>query len=155
MIFNLALEVMQGALEGYTITAATPPSRHYISPGPPADDCPQLTVRLVRTFNGLPGNEVGKPEECGYARSAQFEVRVSRCLETSQQSGEPATPATLQAASKLLLEDAAALYYGMIRAYAAKTFLTRCQAVKFGNITTYGPSGNMAAVLLPVEVQLD
>lgn len=158
-LYDLAEEILEGASLSLSDVGLNVPGRRFVSPGIIADDvwaneCEQLAVRLVRIYTGLPGDETAFPEQCGFARSASFELRITRCITDMDNQATAPTPTDLSGDALVLLSDAYALYINLIERKASGDFLARHQNALIGNLAPHGPQGGVAGVTFQIDVQL-
>lgn len=158
-LYDLAQEILDAAADSLVDDGLAVPDKVYVSPGAIADfpdDCPdQLAVHLQRVYSGIPGTEVASPEDCGFARTAEFVVRLVRCLDSSDDDEGNPSSAALDADAHGLLQDGWSLHQGLLSRYAAGTFLSACQALVVGNLTSVGPQGGLGGWQLLVQAQIE
>ena len=138
------------------------PDRQYVANGPPPDvawDCRQLTVALVRLFSGTPGLErtgrvAGGFGPCATIWSAEYLIELVRCVAGLDDQGDSPDATVIDAEAATLLTDLYVLQQGLADAAAAGELGARCDDVAIGNVTLVGPEGGMAAVRVPIQVQL-
>ncbi len=81
------------------------PTRRYWTVGQSSIDCEQLTVTLVQTYLGSPGNEISEPRRCTAPRTAVVLVTVAREIPTVSVNGRPPTSATIEEAAQISAID--------------------------------------------------
>lgn len=152
---DLAHEILATAIDALEDNAITPPVRQFVSPGAIADDCDQIAVELARIFTGRPGAEVAEPEQCGYARTAEFFIRIVRCLASASDDDDIIpTPDELNGDAKIVMRDIWVIHQELITRRAAGTFLDRCQNLLVGNALPAGPEGGLGGWQLLIQVQI-
>lgn len=128
------------------------PTRQFVSAGEIVDDCPQLAISVIRLFNGSPAREQLATVDCVTTRSAELEVRLTRCWPADSPS-----LTTITSNGRGIMNDAAAL------ADAARAVLGTTVAgvplpikndVAIGSASIIGPSGGVIAVSLLIQVHL-
>lgn len=92
---------------------ASPPSRRWVSVGPPPADCEQLVVAVTSVTTTLPEPTSGL--QTG-VRSAVVEIVLDRCAPTISSSGAVPSAATLSAHHRALMDDVDALWLVASRA---------------------------------------
>lgn len=81
------------------------PTRRYWTVGQSSIDCEQLTVTLVQTYLGSPGNQLTTPQRCTAPRTAVVLVTVAREIPTVSINGRPPTAANIEEAAQISAID--------------------------------------------------
>lgn len=135
------------------------PERQYVAEGPPAYDCEQLVVALVRLYPGLPFLEDPSAPvlKATLLRSATLAVHVVRCIPTLKsgpRGGEVfPTPAELQASGMAVLTDAYVMPTCVVRAWHDGTFLGLCDAMGVRELVPAEPQGGFGGSIMTVDMQ--
>lgn len=135
------------------------PERIGIVHGESADDCDQLTVRLIRSFVGTPDAEAGNLRGNDYGLVAAWEIRLTRCITTFVDSTIDASAAipdidTLTAEASALLTDGWAIYKGVVDGFESGGLFAACTALTLGELSPIGPGGDLAGWTIEVRAQL-
>lgn len=116
-LFALANEYLEACHTGLQDTAAGPPARYFISPGPPAwDCCPQLSVHvggpmLADTFPLQPMLAPGhRVQTQGAVNLIALTATIIRCVPMVDDAGNLPQPAALDAASEIMCADLWAIW---------------------------------------------
>lgn len=152
-LYELAEDILTASEGVLTDNGVTLPSRRAIWPGEIVDECDQLAVTLSQIYSGSPGNPVADPERGGYVRTAQYIIRIVRCLESLDEQGRGPSDEEINADSLVAYTDIWVLFQGLIERYAAKTFLSSCQGVLFSLITPVGPQGGLGGWAVTIDIE--
>ncbi len=103
------VDMMDGVLErlvdGFSRYGVELPERRYWTTGNTSHDCEQVTVCLIQTYVGPPGDEASAPQRCEGPRTAVMDVQVVRCVPVGSAKGRPPTPGQIQDAAAVLATD--------------------------------------------------
>lgn len=148
-------EILDATVQAFNEASVTLPTRQFVSAGPPAFDCEQVTVDEVRMASGLPGREETTFQNAARPNYALADIYIVRCMPGAVQTGVPASN-DLAAIAETLYIDQWVLRTGLSLLYHRKPrdFLTECQALTFGETVTVGPSGGYVATRQRVNVQI-
>lgn len=160
-LYELAQEIKDASVLALSSSGVDVPTRQFIAPGLEVadevwdNDCNQLAVHLLRLFSGSPDEELGFVEQKGYAISALYAVRITRCLQSVPEGDEAANPDALNSDSQVLYRDAWVLRQNLLDQYhVQKTFLQSCQSALIGPLEPFGPNGGVAGWVLSIGVQV-
>lgn len=153
-IGDMAEEILDAVRSVYTTNGLTLPARQLLAPGGIVDDCDQVAVSFIRLFSGRPGAEVTDPEQCGFARSAEFTVRLTRCITVVTDDGRLPNAAAVTADARELYRDAWVLFQGLIELRGSGAFLSTCQNLLMGNVVVDDPEGGLGSAELTIQVQV-
>lgn len=67
------------------------PERRYWAIGSVVADCPQLTVHLMQTYKGLPGDDPGMVQRCDSPRTVSMVVQLFRNVPVGNGQRPPST----------------------------------------------------------------
>jgi hypothetical protein len=167
-LYALAQELLDACVDALdTIPDSDPllsgaPTRRFVSPGQPADDCcDQLTVRVSRIGDAdtTPGGlGASKRIPIGKQNHVVFIVRSTRCIPTGvdPKGGYSAPePEELDASSQQLYADAWALWNHIYNLLRAGELLTLCSKVFFDGLTETPPLGGCGGWDMIIRVALD
>lgn len=110
-IATIGLDLLDTAVAALT----APPERRVLTISNPTDplEIDQLAIGWLRTFRGVPGQEEPGPTYENTERSAEYVVRLIRCLQTA--TGEADTDSTMwTAAASGLMDEAEELSVGLL-----------------------------------------
>jgi hypothetical protein len=82
------------------------PSRQYWTVGQTAIDCEQVTVNLIQTYLGEPGNQASEPVRCNKPRSAVMLITIAREIPVVSVNGRPPTAEKITEAAQITAIDA-------------------------------------------------
>lgn len=145
--------------DGLTAAGLQVPVRTYVADGPPAYDCEQLVVALVRLYPGLPfQDDPGQPVlKATLLRSATLAVHLVRCLPAMKSGPRGAdvfpTQDELNTSGMRVLTDAYVLPTSVVAAWHAGTFLGLCDAMGVRELVPAEPQGGFGGSILTVDVQ--
>lgn len=155
---DLGQEVLDGVVQALSDNGIDIPARRYLAPGSDAvddvgEDCNgALTVRFLRMFSGFPGAELSDLEQAGYVRTAEYMIRLVRCIWTDEAEGP--TPAEQGDDMVIAARDAWCIFQGLLELAGAGSFLESCQTWAIGNVVSVGPDGGLAGIELPLQIQV-
>lgn len=73
--------ILQAVREEFQINGVELPERQFLTFGElPPHDCEQLTVTLIQSYIGPPGDQAAGPQHCDGPRSGVFQVELVRCV---------------------------------------------------------------------------
>lgn len=157
-LYTLADEILATCIDALSDNGIAPPTKNFISAGTIIDfpdECPDmLAVELTRIYTGLPGIEVALPEKCGHARTAEFLIRIVRCLDSANEENNNPTVDQLNADALATYSDIWVLHQELIERKAAGTFLDACQSLLIGNALPDGPEGGIGGWTIQLDVQI-
>lgn len=145
---EVAAKLLDDMATALITTGRSIPSRRYITAGEVADDCEQFVVTLNRLFHGLPSDETPLEVDCRSATSAEFEVRLTKCVPTVGEDGTPPSAANLTTAGAVTINDAQAMQEALYSiAPPGDWSMTAVQVNP--------PSGGFVAISLEVSMWID
>lgn len=160
-LFTAANEYLVACHEALATTQEGAPTRYFISPGPPAWDCPdQLTVHVggPSVADTLPQGVLDPGHRAtvtGQVNLVVLTATILRCAPTVDDDGNFPTPQQLDAASTVLLDDLWAIW-NYVR--SAKTndalFPPRERELIQDPAIALAPQGGIAGWQITVRVQL-
>lgn len=146
-IYSFASQLLADVVEALEDADRTVPDRQYVTTGEVADDCEQLVVafrRLIPTTGDLL-DDGPMIVECAIMPVAEFEVRLTKCVPTSDDAGNPPQPTTLNNDASEKADDAQALL-------AAVHTLAEQGAWGLEPLETVGPTGGYLASSITLRV---
>lgn len=116
--FDLAAVWLSAAADALDLTPARCPDRAYVSPGPPAFDCEQLTAfsfTLTEAATSTPGGPLAPAQRVHRGAVLLLEVQLSivRCVPVIGEGGDAPPVADLAASALTLNRDVWALWNGL------------------------------------------
>lgn len=161
-LYDACAELLAAAAASLT----DPPARQYVSPGPVALDCEQLTVHaapisLADTDPSGPGVLQGARRASGVSVNlVGLVVTVVRCVPTIEEpsKGRLVIPSvtTLDASARIVLADGWQLWNGIKQRHRANTLLPgSCRDVFIDPAIPITPSGGLGGWFLTVRTNLD
>lgn len=172
-VYDIATALLATAAATWTGTGRDAPIRQYVEHvgppnlGPVADGCDRLVVYVgaIRATHGSAGRDQpgGRPGATMLARVVDLTVEVLRCgtpqptQATAKSTVVPPAPSDIDAHAALLLHDAWVLFDGVLAARRAKVLFGSelaecCEQLRLGDLTPYGPFGNIAGWRWPLSV---
>lgn len=156
--YQIAADLLDSIQDRFATAGVPLPERAYVHAGQVADDigCPdggQLVVALRRVFSGFPGAPRTGDAWENPVVSAEYEIRLLRCVPTMSPDGRPPTVDQLNGAGMEILTDATVLpraLLGMVREHD----LGECRSVALSDLTPIGPEGGAGGVSMVVQVDL-
>lgn len=82
------------------------PARQYWTVGQTAIDCEQLTVNLIQTYLGAPGDQASTPQRCNVPRSAVVLITIAREIPTVSINGRPPAASKITEGAQITAIDA-------------------------------------------------
>ena len=133
------------------------PARQYIATGIVAyDQCEQITCSWVAPglyiVDPFPAQS-RKPVRCAAVLAADFILESTRCMTIIQGQAFP-DPADLTNAAEEVMADGEILMCALLAAAQSGVLFGGCRLYTLGRATPYGPSGAVAAVRIPITVQM-
>lgn len=130
------------------------PARAFVSIGPPAFDCDQLTVHVGPLGEG---SVAARPPGTSYARvnHVTLVATVLRCVPGPDNHGKPPSAAVQQAASVQSDLDKWALWNHLYNRILQGLLFDRCGNVQWGPLSPVPAQGLVAGCVLTIRVSLD
>lgn len=155
MVADLAAEVLAAIVAAYADEAIDLPARQYVADGPPAYDCEQVVVALVRLYPGLPflENPSAPVLQATLLRTVTLAVHVVRCIPTVSDRGKAPSAAVLGASGVRVLTDAYMVPTSLVRAWHAGTFRGRCESFGIREAVPAEPSGGFGGTIVTMDAQ--
>lgn len=157
-VWDALVAVLQAAEGALGAQGLSIPSRVYVSPGPPAADCDQLTAHAVSIMPGLPGQETapyGLQSTAGpVMRTLTVMVQIRRCVPVPNDQGQPPQASSLEAAAKIIARDGWTLWRGLVLAYMDGTLLGGCDRAAISAAIPSEAEGGLAGWDIEIAVQL-
>lgn len=128
--------------------------RAYVSAGPPAADCSQLTVTVPSlTTSDRPTTPRSTPDRKHTVPVMLFRISFWRC---TTETGEPPDEATLNAEGVSLMTDAWVVFRFLVNEITSGTLLEDldCQHGKIRATTTFAAEGGLSGYTFEVEIPL-
>ena len=104
-IVDMCDGILASVISTYASYNVPLPTRRYWTVGQSSIDCEQLTVTLVQTYLGSPGNQLTTPQRCTAPRTAVVLVTVAREIPTVSVNGRPPTAANIEEAAQISAID--------------------------------------------------
>lgn len=155
-LYDLAAGVLAAVETTYQAEGIDLPERRYVADGPPAYDCEQVVVALVRMYPGLPFQEdPGQPVlKMRLLRSVTLAVHVVRCIPVLDNQGNPPTAAAIDASGANVLQDSWMLPWAMLEGHRQQLFAPLCDTIGMRELTPAEPSGGFGGSILLLDAQL-
>lgn len=156
-LYDACAELLAAAVASLT----DPPGRQYVSPGPVALDCEQLTVHaaLIALADTDPSSPSLQPSRRAVGASVNLValvITVVRCVPTISESGNPPPVDKLDASAQIVLADGWQLWNGIKQAHRAGSLLPgNCRDVFIEPCLPITPSGGIGGWQLTVRTNLD
>jgi len=99
---NDILSGVESAYQSYNVPL---PTRRYWLTGDPAFDCEQVTVSLMQTYLGMPGDEATSPQACNGPRTLVVNISVVRPTASLSKNGNAPSAEAIQKASEWAAVD--------------------------------------------------
>jgi hypothetical protein len=149
--FDLALaanKLLALMVEQLTLQDIIMPERVYIAPGSEIPyDCEQFTLHLDRVGSNIVGKDTGSPvPRATLMNYATLISTMVRCIPVQGEGGDLPSPASMSAASGVLLRDARGIRRSYERIVQNNLFVPRNVPCVIGDVTAVGPSGGLAGV---------
>jgi hypothetical protein len=159
--WELANALLDAIVSAYETEAVELPGRRYVTVGPVAHDCEQLTVALLRVVGaselGGPAQEQVEVQRCLHWRVAQFSISVVRCWPTGDigRDGQPLAPAVadIEAATRKVAKDVQLVTSAVLDALVADD-LGVGPTLAFEQWEPLGPNGGLVGGALTLRVSL-
>lgn len=153
-LHDLAADVLEAAVEILNSENAGAPDRAYVSHGPPALDCEQITVHVTNVGEAV--TQTVDPLTPGVRKNrvnlTGLMVTVVRCYPTVDERGRPPKVDALNQAAALLNADAWALWNGLWRMRG--DLFADCDLVFFDGVAPIVPQGGFAGWILQTRFEL-
>ena len=104
-LVNMLDGVLSRVVTAFNSYNVTLPARRYWTVGQSSIDCEQLTVTLVQTYLGSPGNEISEPRRCTSLKTAVILVTIAREIPTVSINGRPPTASAIEEAAQISAID--------------------------------------------------
>ena len=145
-----ALDTIPGSAPGF----GGSPARSFVSPGPPALDCPdQLTVHTGPINDGRTSGPVPSAPKFKI-NHVTLVATVARCVPIWDGQNPP-TPAAQQAAAEQIEYDKWAMWNHLFNRWQEGLLFSRCGDVVWVGIQPLTNSGGIGGFTLTVRVSLD
>lgn len=157
MIEEVANEVLQ-SLDGL-FAADDAFDNAFVTPGPPAWDCQQITLHMGNLRHSGPFTEgQGRPLKAGHPAvpTVDFIITTLRCIAVQDDSGRSPDPDVIAADGARLLRDADILWYGTLGLITTDSLVTSvfCPTMTMVGLVPVGPSGGLAGHQLTIRTTL-
>lgn len=87
--------ILAAVVEEFEFNDESLPDLRYITFGPDVPhDCEQLTVTMVQTYLGPPGDQAVGPQRCDGPRTGVFQVELVRCYKDGSSKNKRTNPTT-------------------------------------------------------------
>lgn len=153
-LFDIATQALDAVVSRFAAEAVALPDRRYVTAGEVALDCDQVVVEIVRVFTGLPGGEITEPVSCAVPRSAEMNIWLIRCVPGMSEDGSAPSASALSDSGEELLTDGWILTWGLLQEYRDGNFLSQCDKLVIGNLTSVGPEGGFGGWALNIQADL-
>jgi hypothetical protein len=163
-LYDLAAELLGFCAAALDTLPAGAPDRQYVSIGPPALDCDQLTVHVLQVGEGQtsPANTPLDRMRRGVTvprieLSFMVVTIVRECYPgpTGKQLTRPPEVADLNAAARIISADGWLLYNAVPAALAAGELWGACNFTGWEPLQPIPASGNVAGWTFPMQVKID
>lgn len=146
MFTNMATSILQSVVDALECNNIEVPARLYVGfDRPPQDCCPELTAWLgnIRTWDAdfADARRAGNLQ-CYNGYAFDITIRIGRCYVDYDENG-PMDTTTISDWTRILNQDASALYFGWISEWRAGnvTELESCDLVNVGAMIAYHEGG--------------
>lgn len=155
-LYDLAAGVLAAVETTYQAENIPLPDRRYVSDGPPAYDCEQVVVALVRMYPGLPFQEdPGQPIlKLTLMRSVTLAVHVVRCIPVVNNAGKAPSVDAMEASGLTVLTDSWMLPWAMLEGHRQQVFAELCDTIGMRELTPAEPLGGFGGSILLLDAQL-
>lgn len=159
-LYDAAAALLAAAVAALDLTDARAPARFYVSDGPVALDCEQVTVEVAGigqadTAPQSPFLEPGRRPLIASLGLVALKITATRCVPVVSDSGRPPSVAAIQASAQKVLADGWSIWNYLHQQIRDGALFPGCQGVFIDPAQPIGTSGGVGGWTLTVRVPLD
>lgn len=159
-LYQAGADLLAACVDALNLTADGAPARQYVSDGPVALDCEQITVEFtsIGQADTIPISPPLVPARRVLVASlgmVGMQAVATRCVPTVDANGRPPTVAQIAASGQIVAADGWALWNHLHQAIHAGTLFPGCQGVLILPMLPIPTSGGVGGWTVQVRVPMD